>query len=90
PTPRCLLYVCAKGANDLKNVQLVGRQDPYLKLWAGPGGQTVKTKVCDNGGKRAVWDESFMFSVEKCLDDSLYFEIKNKNITDSTLIGYGK
>lgn len=43
---------------------MIGRQDPYLKLWVGRAGTKVKTQVHEDGGKTATWDESFMFDLK--------------------------
>eukprot|EP00752_Nemacystus_decipiens_P013885 g12326.t2 len=92
PTPgKKLLYVTAKEARELKKVQMIGRQDPYLKLWVGRAGTKVKTHVHDDGGKVATWNESFVFDI-KSIDpeEYLHFEVKNQNMTDSKTIGMGK
>lgn len=47
-------------------VQMIGRQDPYMKLWVGRAGTKVKTRVHVDGGKYAKWDETFMFILEVC------------------------
>lgn len=44
--------------------QMIGRQDPYLKLWVGRAGTKVKTKVHEDGGKVATWNELFMFDLK--------------------------
>ncbi|CAM9769016.1 unnamed protein product [Scytosiphon promiscuus] len=88
--PRAL-HVDVKEARDLKKVQLIGRQDPYLKLWVGRAGTKVKTKVHEDGGKKANWGQSFIFDLkDMSADEYLHFEVKNQNITDSTTIGMGK
>ncbi|CAB1116090.1 unnamed protein product [Ectocarpus sp. CCAP 1310/34] len=91
PTPSKTLYIVAKEARGLKNVQLIGRQDPYLKLWAGRAGTKVKTKVHEDGGKVATWNETFAFDLQNVgAEEYLFFEAKNKNVTDSKTIGMGK
>lgn len=86
-----MLIITAKRAERLKKVQLLGRQDPYLKLYVGRGGTKVKTKVHIDGSRKASWDETFKFDLQT-VDPAeyLYFEAKNQNITDNTSIGMGK
>lgn len=48
----------------LRDPQMIGRQDPYLKMWVGRAGTKVKTKVHEDGGKVATWNESFMFDLK--------------------------
>ncbi|CAM9599341.1 unnamed protein product [Ectocarpus sp. 12 AP-2014] len=91
PTPSKALYIVAKEAKGLKIVQLIGRQDPYLKLWVGRAGTKVKTKVHEDGGKVATWNETFVFDLQNVdAEECFFFEVKNKNVTDSKTIGMGK
>eukprot|EP01006_Ploeotia_vitrea_P035635 TRINITY_DN65915_c11_g6_i1.p1 TRINITY_DN65915_c11_g6~~TRINITY_DN65915_c11_g6_i1.p1 ORF type:complete len:647 (+),score=385.59 TRINITY_DN65915_c11_g6_i1:84-2024(+) len=53
-------------ARRLKNVQLLGKQDPYAKLILGQ--TTVKSTVKENQSKAPEWNETFEFNVAK------YFE----------------
>ncbi|CAN0162422.1 unnamed protein product, partial [Pylaiella littoralis] len=91
PSAMLLLYVKAKEARGLKDVQTFGRQDPFLKLWVGRGGTKVRTRVHVDGGKNAKWDESFAFNLENIApDEYLHFEVTNKNVMDTKNIGMGK
>ncbi|CAM9291115.1 unnamed protein product [Ectocarpus sp. 6 AP-2014] len=91
PTPSKALYIVAKEAKGLKNVQMIGRQDPYLKLWVGRAGTKVKTRVHEDGGKVATWNETFVFDLQNVdAEECFHFEAKNKNVTDSKTIGMGK
>lgn len=51
-------FVTAKG---LKNVETLGKMDPYLKLIVG--GQTFKTRVESDAGKTPVWNQTFTINV---------------------------
>lgn len=46
---------------------MIGRQDPYLKLWVGRAGTKVKTHVHEDGGKAASWEKDFVFDIKVCL-----------------------
>lgn len=48
--------------------QMIGRQDPYLKLWVGRAGTKVKTSVHVDGSRVATWGESFMFDLQASLE----------------------
>lgn len=54
-------------------LQMIGRQDPYVKLWVGRAGTKVKTKVHEDGGKVATWNESFMFDLKVCVVILVFF-----------------
>ncbi|CAM9490232.1 unnamed protein product [Choristocarpus tenellus] len=85
-----LLIICVKRAEQLKDVQIIGAQDPYANLWVGTGGQKVKTKVHKAGGIMATWNETFMFNIEGINpNEHLKIEVKNKNVTDTRSIGKG-
>ncbi|CAM9197412.1 unnamed protein product [Choristocarpus tenellus] len=86
-----LLVICVKSAEQLKVVQMIGSQDPYVKIWAGRGGEKVRTKVHKGGGRMATWNELFVFNIKGIdHDNHLVMEIKNKNLTSSTSIGVGE
>ena len=58
-------------ATDLRNVELLGKNDPYVELTIG--GKTCKTVVIDDAGANAEWilpnnTEDFLFDVP---DDGL-------------------
>ncbi|CAM9628534.1 unnamed protein product [Ascophyllum nodosum] len=90
-TSRRCLYVVAREARQLKKVQVIGVQDPYLELWVGRVGKKEKTRVHVNGARLPVWEDSFMFDIESAsADEYLYFEAKNKNVADSKAIGMTK
>lgn len=82
------IYI-AKGAKELKNVKMFETQDPYMKIIVG--GQTFKTHVENDGGSRAVWDETFTANLTCNLErEFLYLEVKEKDLLTSTEIGMTK
>jgi hypothetical protein len=58
-TIRCI------GGSQLRSVDVIGRQDPYLKLTLeGNSTQVIKkTKTDTGGGIKPEWDETFTFDV---------------------------
>ena len=48
---------------DLKSVQRIGKQDPYVKIRLLPGRVEKKTKYVNNGGRNPVWDPTAHCSV---------------------------
>ena len=48
-------------ASELKDVQWIGRQDPYCKIKIG--NQEFKSRTAKDGGKTPVWHETFRFNV---------------------------
>lgn len=60
-------------ANDLKNMELVGKSDPYVVLHIRPLFK-VKTKVIDNN-LNPVWDQTFELIAEDKETQCLIFEV---------------
>ncbi|KAG2439061.1 hypothetical protein HYH02_006588 [Chlamydomonas schloesseri] len=56
-----VLTVTVAFAQNLKDKQLFGRQDPYCVLRVG--GQTARTRTASKGGRNPTWNESFSFNV---------------------------
>ena len=66
-----------------------------MNLWiAPPGRETVrrdmrKTRIHDDGGKSATWNETFTLDVVSFQVDHLFCEVMNDNsVTGDTLIGH--
>ncbi|KAI5055630.1 hypothetical protein GOP47_0029151 [Adiantum capillus-veneris] len=47
--------------HDLKDVEFLGKSDPYAVLSIGE--QKQKSKIVKDGGKSPVWNESFLFEI---------------------------
>ena len=60
-------------ANDLKNMELIGKSDPYTVVFIRPLFK-VKTKVIDNN-LNPVWNETFELIAEDKETQSLIFEV---------------
>ena len=72
-------------ANDLEDTQTFGTQDPYVSLTLGT--KKFKTKVCNDGGKRGLWNETFAFNNISSnyitgTNGHVQLKISNKNVTD--------
>lgn len=60
-------------ANDLKNMEMIGKSDPYVVVYIRPLFK-VKTKVIDNN-LNPVWDQTFELIAEDKETQSLVFEV---------------
>lgn len=60
-------------ANGLKNMELIGKSDPYVQLYIRPILKS-KTQVVDNE-LNPVWDEIFDFITEDKETQSLILEV---------------
>mmetsp|Transcript_22081 Transcript_22081/g.37752 ORF Transcript_22081/g.37752 Transcript_22081/m.37752 type:complete len:598 (+) Transcript_22081:88-1881(+) len=54
------LEVTLMHASDLKDVELMGRQDPYCVMTVGS--KNFRSKTHTDGGKNPVWNETFSFT----------------------------
>lgn len=55
--PNCMLNLIIKSATFLKDADMIGKQDPYIKFKYN--GKDVQTDVKDDAGKAAEWNEKF-------------------------------
>lgn len=60
--PGQVLTVNVVKALNLRNVRTLGKQDPYAKLTCGS--ESFKTKVHNDGGSSAEWNQSFVFNLD--------------------------
>lgn len=60
-------------ANDLKNMELIGKSDPYVAVHIRPLFK-VKTKVVDNN-LNPVWNQTFALIAEDKETQSLILEV---------------
>jgi len=58
--PNCQLRLTIKKAEFLKDADVVGKQDPYIKFKYH--GREVQTEVKDGAGKKAEWNEKFLLT----------------------------
>lgn len=71
---------------NLYNTETLTKQDPYVNVWvSNPARPTVnskflkRTKTHDNGGRSAIWDETYTLDVEDFTTDYLYLQVMNEN-----------
>jgi Ca2+-dependent lipid-binding protein len=71
-------------ATNLKNLEMVGKSDPYVRLYVRVLFKE-KTRVIDNN-LNPVWNEKFEFDVEDQETQSLILDVKDEDIgTDKKL-----
>ena len=59
----------------LKDKELFGKQDPYVKIKTNSG--EFKTHTCNNGGKRPYWNDSFNFNLTG--DTNIHLSVWDKD-----------
>lgn len=83
--PQGSLKVTVVKANGLKNMEMIGKSDPYVVLYIRPLFK-VKTKVIDNN-LNPVWDQSFELIAEDKETQSLILEVYDKDIGQDKRLG---
>ncbi|XP_015950869.1 calcium-dependent lipid-binding protein [Arachis duranensis] len=86
--PQGKLTVTIVKANELKNMEMIGKSDPYVVLYIRPLFK-VKTKVVDNN-LNPVWNQTFDVIVEDKETQSLILEVFDKDIGQDKRLGVVK
>ncbi|ESW11963.1 hypothetical protein PHAVU_008G074100 [Phaseolus vulgaris] len=86
--PQGTLRVKVMKANDLKNMEMIGKSDPYAVLHIRPLFK-VKTKAIDNN-LNPVWNEVFDLIAEDKETQSLIVEVFDKDIGQDKRLGVAK
>ncbi|KAL8114268.1 calcium-dependent lipid-binding protein [Apium graveolens] len=86
--PQGKLTLTVVKANDLKNMEMIGKSDPYVVVYIRPLFK-VKTKVVDNN-LNPVWDETFELIAEDKETQSLIFEVFDQDIGQDKRLGIAK
>lgn len=89
------LIIRAINARSLVSVTTFEKQDPYMTLEVSPTDLSIlnhtkqvhKTKVHEDGNKRADWNEAFVFQMEDHTAMTLTLEVYNDNLGKDDLIG---
>ena len=68
-------------ANDLKNMEMIGKSDPYVVVYIRPMFK-VKTQVVDNN-LNPVWNQTFDLIAEDKETQSLILEVLNLSYPSS-------
>lgn len=89
--PKCMLDLTIVSATFLKDADLLGKQDPYIKFLYN--GKEVETDVKDDAGKAAEWNENFCLpQIEQQVlsGKGLVFRAYDKDLASSDLLGQSK
>ncbi|KAL7121195.1 hypothetical protein ACP275_02G168400 [Erythranthe tilingii] len=82
------LAITITRANDLKNMELIGKSDPYVVLQIRPLFK-VKTKVVENN-LNPVWNQTFELIAEDKETQSVIFEVFDQDIGQDKRLGIAK
>ncbi|XP_039047937.1 synaptotagmin-5-like isoform X2 [Hibiscus syriacus] len=86
--PEGKLTVTVAKANDLKNMEMIGKSDPYVVVHIRPLFK-VKTKVIENN-LHPVWNETFELIVEDRETQALTVEVFDQDIGQDKRLGIAK
>ncbi|KAK6920228.1 Synaptotagmin, SMP domain [Dillenia turbinata] len=86
--PQGKLMVTVMKANDLKNMEMIGKSDPYVVLHIRPLFK-VKTKVIENN-LNPVWDQTFELIAEDKETQSVTVEVFDQDIGQDKRLGIAK
>ncbi|KAK9094599.1 hypothetical protein Scep_026068 [Stephania cephalantha] len=86
--PQGKLLVTIVKASDLKNMELIGKSDPYVELHIRPR-MKVKTKVIDDN-LNPVWNETFVLTADDKETESLILEVFDKDVGHDKKLGIAK
>ncbi|KAF3963180.1 hypothetical protein CMV_012401 [Castanea mollissima] len=86
--PQGKLTLTIVKANDLKNMEMIGKSDPYVVVYIRPLFK-VKTKVVDNN-LNPVWNQTFDLIAEDKETQSLILEVFDKDIGQDKRLGIAK
>jgi len=70
------LMLTVHRAENLREVQLIGKQDPYVEIRFAEYG--YKTKVHEKAGAFPIWNQDFLFNVEHPQNEQLSFLVYDK------------
>jgi Ca2+-dependent lipid-binding protein len=74
------MQIDAIEASSLRSVQIVGAQDPYAVFMInGNKMLKTKTKVHNNGGSRALWNQRLTLDCD-AMHDSLHVIVKDRDM----------
>ncbi|KAJ4727079.1 synaptotagmin-5-like [Melia azedarach] len=86
--PQGKLEVTIVKANNLKNMEMIGKSDPYVVVYVRPLFK-VKTHVVDNN-LNPVWNQTFELIAEDKETQSLVFEVLDQDIGQDKRLGIVK
>eukprot|EP00798_Chlamydomonas_sp_ICE-L_P015301 gene15301-21386_t len=80
------LVVTLEFAQGLKDVEVLGKNDPFCIITCGS--QQFRSRTIQGGGKNPVWNETFRYNLIN--ENDLAIEVKDEDVTMTTLIGQGR
>lgn len=86
--PQGKLTLTVVKANDLKNMEMIGKSDPYVVVHIRPLFK-VKTKVVENN-LNPIWNQTFDLIVEDKETQSLILEVFDQDIGQDKRLGIAK
>uniref|UniRef100_A0A7N0V7T7 C2 domain-containing protein n=1 Tax=Kalanchoe fedtschenkoi TaxID=63787 RepID=A0A7N0V7T7_KALFE len=86
--PQGSLTVTVVKANDLKNIEMIGKSDPYVVVYIRPLFK-VKTKVVEND-LNPVWNQTFELIAEDKETQSIILEVYDQDMGDDKRLGVVK
>lgn len=86
--PQGKVTVTVVKANDLKNMEMIGKSDPYAVVYIRPLFK-FKTKVVDNN-LNPVWNQTFELLAEDKETQSIIFEVFDQDIGQDKRLGIVK
>ncbi|KAF3790977.1 Synaptotagmin-4 [Nymphaea thermarum] len=86
--PQGKLQITVAKATDLKNMEMIGKSDPYVVLYIRPLFKS-KTKVIENN-LNPVWDETFELIVEDKETQTVIFEVFDEDVGQDKRLGVVK
>jgi len=69
---------------DLKDTELIGKMDPYVKLECGK--EHHKTKTMKHAGRNATFNQTFIFNLEG-KEDSLHIHVMDEELISDDHVG---
>ncbi|XP_023549081.1 synaptotagmin-4-like [Cucurbita pepo subsp. pepo] len=86
--PQGKLTVTVVRANNLKNMEMIGKSDPYVVVYIRPL-YKLKTKTVENN-LNPVWNEELVLIVEDKETQSVIFEVFDRDIGQDKQLGIAK
>jgi len=83
PVGKLELKVCR--GERLKDMELVGKMDPYCTLQCG--GEKFKTKVLKKAGTNPVWNQNFIFNLDGKTEPILHVMVMDSDLISDDCIG---
>lgn len=87
PSASCSLAIQIESAELIRDVESVGKMDPYVECQVGD--VSSKTDTQEGGGKNPVWNQSLTFLLES-IPPSIIFTVKDQDMVNDDIVGRAK